>query len=85
MADSMKTREPGDEGSKQGQIDTPMCKENVGNKGGGKTHSYKDTMNLNAAGPSKGAMKTDGTIEGPGAKGDWDTQVRIKGNNTKKY
>jgi hypothetical protein len=81
----MKPREPGEDGSMQGQIKTPMCAENVGNKGGGKVHSYAKTMNLNAAGPSKGAMKTDNTIDGPGAKGDWSTQINIKGNNTKHY
>ncbi len=78
---SMKPREPGEKGSTQGQIDTPMCSENVGNKGGGKTHSYKNTMNLDAAGPSKGAMKTDNKIDGPGAKGNWDTQEKISGSN----
>ncbi len=84
------TREPGDKGSMQGQIKTPMCKENVDNQGGGgsgsspKVHSYSGTMNLDAAGPSKGAMKTDSKIEGPGMKGNWDTQITIKGSN-KKY
>jgi hypothetical protein len=87
MADNgngaMAPREPGDPGSKQNQIATPMCKENVDNKGGGKTHSYADTMNLNAAGPSSGDLKTDNKIEGPGAKGNWDTQISIKGSNLK--
>lgn len=76
--DTMKPRDPGDEGSMQGQIQTPMCSENVGNKGGGKTHSFKkavgDLNNTSAA----------NTIEGPGMKGDWDTQITIKGSN-KKY
>lgn len=63
--------EPGKSGSMQGQIKTPMSPTNVGNKGGGKTHDYSNTMNLNAAGPSKGAMKTDDKIQGPGEKGRW--------------
>lgn len=74
---------PGDKGSKQGQIQTPMCSENVDNQGGGKTHDYSGTMNLNAAGPSNGGLKTDNKIEGPGAKGDWSTQITIKGSNLK--
>lgn len=85
MTDKMSAREPGEKGSMQGQIKTPMCSENVGNKGDPGTHSFKSTMNLNAAGPSKGAMKTDNKIDGPGAKGNWDTQISISGNNTKKY
>lgn len=86
----MEKREPGDKGSMQGQIKTPMCSENVDNQGGGgsgsspKVHSYKNTMNLDAAGPSKGAMKTDSKIEGPGAKGNWDTQIKISGSNVKR-
>lgn len=58
-------------GSTQGQIDTPMCSENVGNKGGGRTHSFAGTFNANAAGPGRGAIKTDDKIEGPGVKGEW--------------
>ncbi len=78
MADKMKAREPGESGSMQGQIQTPMCSENVGNQGGGKTHSYKKAL---------GTMDKSGkanTIEGPGMEGDWDTQISIKGTN-KKY
>lgn len=69
---------PGDEGSTQGQIKTPMCDENVDNKGGeGKVHSYKKAVGaLDKSGASN-------SIEGPGAKGNWDTQVSIKGSNTK--
>ncbi len=86
MSDKMSAREPGEKGSMQGQIKTPMCKENVDNQGDPGVHSFKSTMNLNAAGPSKGAMKTDGTIDGPGAKGNWATQINISGKNTgKKY
>lgn len=77
------TREPGDKGSMQGQIKTPMCKENVGNKGDPGVEKFSGTMNLNAAGPSKGAMKTDSKIEGPGATGKWDTQIKISGSNVK--
>ncbi len=80
----METREPGEKGSMQGQIKTPMCSENVQNKGGaGKVEKFSGTMNLNAAGPGKGAMKTDGSIKGPGAQGNWDTQISIKGSNVK--
>lgn len=77
------TREPGEKGSMQGQIKTPMCSENVGNKGDPKTHSFKSTMNLDAAGPGKGAMKTDGSIKGPGAQGNWTGGTSIKGSNVK--
>jgi hypothetical protein len=82
--DVMKPREPGEDGSTQGQIQTPMCKDNVQNKKGGDTHSYKGTMNLNAAGNGNGGLKTDSKIEGPGANCNWDTQITIKGNNTGK-
>lgn len=76
--DMMKPREPGDDGSMQGQIKTPMCDENVGNKGGGKTHSYKKAIgNLNNTSAAN-------MIDGPGMKGDWSTQITIKGTN-KKY
>ena len=79
-----KGREPGEKGSTQGQIMTPMCDENVSNKGGGDIHSYKGVVNTKSAGPSSGDLKTDNAIEGPGVKGNWDTQVKITGNN-KKY
>lgn len=78
MADTMKAREPGDEGSMQGQIKTPMCSENVGNKGGGKTHSFAKANGSVDKGPGAG-----NSIEGPGIKGDWDTQITIKGTNRK--
>ncbi len=71
-------REPGESGSMQGQIKTPMCSENVGNKGGGKTHSYaKATGDVSTSGKA--------SIKGPGAQGKWDTQISINGNNTNKY
>lgn len=73
-----KIKGPGDEGSMQGQIKTPMCSENVGNDGGGKTHSYKKAVGT----IDKGGKAND--IEGPGMKGNWDTQISIKGTN-KKY
>lgn len=66
---------PGDKGSTQGQIQTPMCKENVDNQGDGKVHSYKNTMNI-------GSTSSSNTIEGPGAKGKWNTQIDITGSNT---
>lgn len=67
---------PGDKGSMQGQIKTPMCSENVGNKGDPKTHSYKKaTGNPSTSG--------GGGIKGPGAQGKWDTQITISGNNLK--
>ena len=74
---------PGQSGSTQGQIKTPMMSQNVANKGGEKVHSFKSTMNLDAAGPSKGALKTDSKIEGPGVTCNWDTQKTIKGSNLK--
>ena len=74
--DTMKGREPGEEGSTQGQIETPMCSANVGNEGGGKTHSFKSVTKITGEGG------TD--IAGPGAKGQWDTQIKITGSN-KKY
>lgn len=55
----------GDEGSKQGQIQTPMCSENVGNKGGGSTHSFADVVGK----MSGGGGKSD--IKGPGSEGSW--------------
>ncbi len=69
---------PGDSGSMQGQIKTPMCSENVQNKGDGKVHSYsKATGNPSTSG--------GGSIKGPGAQGKWDTQISINGDNTGKY
>jgi hypothetical protein len=78
MSDKMKTREPGEDGSTQGQIQTPMCSENVANKGGEKTHSFKKAVgSIDKSGKAN-------TIEGPGMTGNWDTQISIKGSN-KKY
>lgn len=54
---------PGDMGSMQGPIKTPMCDKNVSNKGGGATQSYsKITSGF------KGS-KGDAAIYGPGTKG----------------
>lgn len=79
MADNMKAREPGDEGSTQGQIKTPMCSENVGNDGGGKTHSFaKATGKIDKGGGA------GNSIEGPGIKGNWAAGIKISGSN-KKY
>jgi len=75
MADEkMKGREPGEDGTTVGQIDTPMCSANVGDKGGSATHSYK-SITKNATGEG-GA-----DIFGPGENGNWDTQIDIKGSN----
>lgn len=79
MADKLKPREPGEEGSTQGQIKTPMCSENVGNDGGGKTHSFKKATGKIDKGGGAG-----NSIEGPGMTGNWDTQIKISGTN-KKY
>lgn len=77
MADTVKTREPGEDGSTQGQIKTPMCSENVANKGGGKTHSFaKATGDINKDG--------NASIAGPGIKGKWTAGINITGSN-KKY
>lgn len=72
MADKMSSREPGDPGCMQGQIKTPMCTENVGNKGDGGVKTYK--------GMPEGSTD-NGLVMGPGAKGKWDTQVSIRGSN----
>lgn len=69
---------PGEEGSTQGQIKTPMCSENVGNDGGGKTHSFKKAVgDINKGGAAN-------SIEGPGMKGNWSAGIKISGSN-KKY
>lgn len=74
--DTLKTREPGEDGSTQGQIQTPMCSENVANKKGGDTHSYeKATGKINDSGST--------SIEGPGMKGNWDAGIKISGTNRK--
>lgn len=75
MADRMAPREPGEPGSMQGVIKTPMCSANVGNEGGGKTHTFKGMPSAN------GGV----SIEGPGADGKWDTQINISGSNKGKY
>lgn len=63
--------EPMEKGSTVGQIQTPMCKENVGKKNDPKVHSYGDTMNLNSAGGGRGSMTTSSNIMGPGEKGSY--------------
>lgn len=70
MADTKNS--PGISGSDAGQIQTPMNSTNAGKKGGGSIKSYEGM-------PS---TASDGNlVEGPGAKGNWSTQVTIKGNN----
>ena len=77
MADTLKTREPGEDGTTQGQIKTPMCPTNIQSKGGGKTHSYaKAVGNIDESG--------DGKIKGPGMQGKWTAGINITGTN-KKY
>lgn len=72
--DKLKGREPGEDGTTVGQIQTPMCSENVGDKQGGSTHSYASVI--------KGANGDGGAdIYGPGEQGNWDTQETIKGSN----
>jgi hypothetical protein len=72
------TKGPGKEGSTQGQIKTPMSSENVDNGGDAPVHSYKKaTGNISKSGGA--------SIEGPGAEGNWDTQITIKGSNKGKY
>ena len=66
----IKPHSPGDKGSTVGQIDTPMCEENVGKKNGPGVHSYKSTFH-DGSGGGKGNMKTSNTIEGPGVKGQY--------------
>ena len=57
-------RSPGDKGTTVGQIETPMCSENVGRKNTPGTHDYSSTMNKNGPG-----IATGSTIMGPGVKG----------------
>lgn len=54
-------RDPGDKGTTVGQIETPMCAENVGRKNTPKILSYKGTMDT-------GGEKGKEQIEGPGNK-----------------
>ena len=68
---------PGQDGSMQGQIKTPMSSKNVSNKGDAPVHDYSKAVgNVSQGGAAN-------SIEGPGAKGNWDTQTTIKGSNTK--
>jgi hypothetical protein len=78
MADTMKTREPGEDGSTVGQIKTPMCSENVDDQGDGKTHNYdKATGNPDTSGGAG--------IKGPGMQGKWTAGINITGSNNRKY
>ena len=54
-------REPGDEGTTVGQIQTPMCKENVQRKNTPSILTYESTMDT-------GGTKGGSQIEGPGTK-----------------
>ncbi len=54
-------RQPGDPGTTVGQIETPMCKENVGRKNTPKILTYESTMDT-------GGEKGKSQIEGPGTK-----------------
>ena len=67
------------DGSKQGQIQTPMNKTNVGNKGdSGPVHDFsKATGNVSTSGGGASS------IAGPGAKGNWDACEKISGSNLK--
>ena len=57
-------REPGEEGTKVGgQIQTPMCPENVGRKNTPSILTYKSTMDT-------GGEKGGNQIEGPGKKNE---------------
>lgn len=66
------------DGSKQGQIQTPMNKTNVQNKGDGGTHDYSKAVG-NISDSGGGAS----SIAGPGAKGNWDACEKISGSNLK--
>ncbi len=54
-------RKPGDEGTTVGQIQTPMCKENVGRKNTPSILGYGSTMDT-------GGTSGKSQIEGPGTK-----------------
>lgn len=56
-------RDPGEKGSKVGQIETPMCSENVGRKNTPSILTYKSVIDT--------GEKNDGSasIAGPGVKG----------------
>lgn len=59
--------QPMKDGTMCGQIETSMNSVNIGRKNDPKTHSYKGTMDLNAAGGGK--IATSNSIMGPGMKG----------------
>lgn len=69
MAD---TRNPGDEGSMQGDIKTPMSSVNVGRKNTPGTEDYKGTFNKNSPGGGRGSMTTGSDIMGPGEKNSYE-------------
>lgn len=50
-------REPGEEGTTVGQIQTPMCPVNVGRKNTPSILTYESTMNKNE--PNSGGAKID--------------------------
>ena len=54
-------REPGEDGTMVGQIQTPMCPTNVGRKNTPKILTYEGTMDT-------GGEKGKSQIEGPGTK-----------------
>lgn len=57
------TREPGEEGTTVGQIQTPMCPTNVQRKNTPSILTYKSTMDT-------GGEKGGNQIEGPGKKNE---------------
>lgn len=54
-------REPGDKGTKVGQIETPMCAENVGRKNTPSILSYKSTMDTGEKNSGSGSIMGPGT------------------------
>ena len=61
------TREPGEDGTTVGQIQTPMCPTNVGRKNTPSVMTYENTMNKNS--PGGPGLSTGSKIMGPGEKG----------------
>lgn len=51
-------REPGDKGTTVGQIETPMCPENVGRKNTPSILSYKSTMNTGEKSSGKDSINS---------------------------
>lgn len=60
-------RDPGDEGTTVGQIQTPMCSTNVGRQNTPKIMTYENTMDKNS--PGGPGIATGSKIMGPGDKG----------------